>query len=443
MVNCVAIEYGGQIVSKEVPLNSKQSQNSVRKTFRTPTVKGILTTNGKTVSVVREYTDNAEFNVIIFGYVAGNRNKNINPFVADLKLCGDCLAIKTNKKEQPISLTNEDFLEIFPEAKFDGENTSPNSSTVNTVNTVNTVKVEITEKTKKATVPEDDDDEDIAQAGEEDLDDIESLDGEPGDEEPEEGEEDGMLNGEGDDDDDGLEGVEYGDIEGNGEDDAEIEEEDYIENIQLSKPTNTPEIKNLDEDDTGDVELEEQSSDIMKLTDEVRSDENYIATTIVLSELYANIGIIDSQFAKIEQSVLSYTIKTANSRKMAKRWDNPAIRKIYVNKMRSLYSNIYGDGYIGNQGLIEKIREGTLSLDNIANMSFQELFPEHWKQMMDEKYKRDKMLYEEKAEAMTDQFKCGRCKSRKCTYYELQTRSADEAMTTFITCLNCGNRWKQ
>ena len=56
---------------------------------------------------------------------------------------------------------------------------------------------------------------------------------------------------------------------------------------------------------------------------------------------------------------------------------------------------------------------------------------------------KEKLLYEQKAEAMTDQFKCGRCKSKKCTYYELQTRSADEAMTIFITCLNCGNRWKQ
>ena len=430
MVNCVAIEYGGAVVSKDVPLNSKQSQNSVKKTFRTPTVKGILTTNGKTVSVVREYTENPDFNVIVFGYNAGSRCKNINPFVADLKLCGDCLIIKTNKKEQPISLSSEEFLEMYPEAKFEDETKASPPKTV---------KVKITEKKKKEPVVEEDEDE----AGEEDLDDIESLDGEPGDDDPEdeeEGEDDTMLNGEGEDDDDGLEGVEYGDAEGDEEVD---EEEDYIENVQLSKPTNTPEIKNVDEDDAGDVELEEQSSDIMKLTDEVRSDENYIATTIVLSELYANIGITDSQFAKIEQSVLNYTIKTANSRKMAKKWENPAIRKIYVNKMRSLYSNIYGDGYIGNKGLIEKIREGTLSLDNIANMSFQELFPEHWKQMMDEKYKRDKLLYEEKAEAMTDQFKCGRCKSRKCTYYELQTRSADEAMTTFITCLNCGNRWKQ
>lgn len=45
-------------------------------------------------------------------------------------------------------------------------------------------------------------------------------------------------------------------------------------------------------------------------------------------------------------------------------------------------------------------------------------------------------------EAETDQFKCGRCGKRRCKYYQLQTRSADEPMTTFVTCVNCGNRWK-
>ncbi|XP_076896651.1 transcription elongation factor TFIIS-like [Bidens hawaiensis] len=44
--------------------------------------------------------------------------------------------------------------------------------------------------------------------------------------------------------------------------------------------------------------------------------------------------------------------------------------------------------------------------------------------------------------ATTDQFKCGRCGKRKCTYYQLQTRSADEPMTTFVTCVNCDNHWK-
>ena len=39
-------------------------------------------------------------------------------------------------------------------------------------------------------------------------------------------------------------------------------------------------------------------------------------------------------------------------------------------------------------------------------------------------------------------FKCGKCKSTKTTYYQMQTRSADEPMTTFVTCTGCGNKWK-
>eukprot|EP00923_Selenidium_pygospionis_P033672 GHVN01059069.1.p1 GENE.GHVN01059069.1~~GHVN01059069.1.p1 ORF type:complete len:227 (+),score=43.13 GHVN01059069.1:3-683(+) len=44
--------------------------------------------------------------------------------------------------------------------------------------------------------------------------------------------------------------------------------------------------------------------------------------------------------------------------------------------------------------------------------------------------------------AETDQFKCGKCGKRKATYYQLQIRSADEPMTTFVTCIVCGNKWK-
>jgi len=39
-------------------------------------------------------------------------------------------------------------------------------------------------------------------------------------------------------------------------------------------------------------------------------------------------------------------------------------------------------------------------------------------------------------------FTCGKCKSTKTTYHQMQTRSSDEPMTTFVTCLNCKNRWK-
>ncbi|CAN1311428.1 Transcription elongation factor TFIIS [Linum perenne] len=44
--------------------------------------------------------------------------------------------------------------------------------------------------------------------------------------------------------------------------------------------------------------------------------------------------------------------------------------------------------------------------------------------------------------ATTDQFKCTRCGQRKTTYYQMQTRSADEPMTTYVTCVNCNKHWK-
>ena len=39
-------------------------------------------------------------------------------------------------------------------------------------------------------------------------------------------------------------------------------------------------------------------------------------------------------------------------------------------------------------------------------------------------------------------FKCRKCKSKKTTYYQMQTRSADEPMTTYVTCTACGLKWK-
>lgn len=43
----------------------------------------------------------------------------------------------------------------------------------------------------------------------------------------------------------------------------------------------------------------------------------------------------------------------------------------------------------------------------------------------------------------TDLYKCRKCNESKCTVYQAQTRSADEPMTLFITCLVCYNTFKK
>ena len=43
---------------------------------------------------------------------------------------------------------------------------------------------------------------------------------------------------------------------------------------------------------------------------------------------------------------------------------------------------------------------------------------------------------------ITGMFTCVRCKSQKTSSSQKQTRSADEPMTVFVKCDNCGKRWK-
>jgi len=75
-------------------------------------------------------------------------------------------------------------------------------------------------------------------------------------------------------------------------------------------------------------------------------------------------------------------------------------------------------------------------------MTHHELLPEKWSLLIEAKSKRDKNKFEVNMSAATDVFTCRKCKGNQCTYYQMQTRSADEPMATFVTCLECSTRWK-
>ena len=104
--------------------------------------------------------------------------------------------------------------------------------------------------------------------------------------------------------------------------------------------------------------------------------------------------------------------------------------------MRSIYWNLK------NNTLIENIKKEQIKPHTVAFMTHQEMNHEKWEPLIQAKIKRDYYKYEAKIEAATDTFKCRKCHSNKCTYYQMQTRSADEPMTTFVSCIDCGNRWK-
>jgi transcription elongation factor S-II len=143
-------------------------------------------------------------------------------------------------------------------------------------------------------------------------------------------------------------------------------------------------------------------------------------------------------FANVEIGVYNYAIKEASNLKIIKKWDVPTFSTIYMDRLRTIYNNLKT-----SPELIALLKSEELSPKTLAFMTHQEMNPAHWKEMIEAKVKRDANKYSTEVKAMTDMFTCKKCKSKRCTYYELQTRSADEPSTIFITCLDCGKHWKQ
>ena len=111
---------------------------------------------------------------------------------------------------------------------------------------------------------------------------------------------------------------------------------------------------------------------------------------------------------------------------------------IYNHNLENILSNL-DNSKINNTYIIKVIEQNLMPLNEIGGLSPEKLFPEKWKQIID---KREWLEYKKKNMATTNIFYCNRCGKRKCTFYQLQTRSADEPMTTFVNCLVCGNSWK-
>lgn len=113
----------------------------------------------------------------------------------------------------------------------------------------------------------------------------------------------------------------------------------------------------------------------------------------------------------------------------------------YRNKLRSLFMYLKDpkNPTLRSQVVLKKI-----SGERLRTMKPQEMANDELKKQMEELEKQNLFNAQSAQEqrATTDRFTCGKCKQKKVSYYQLQTRSADEPLTTFCTCEACGNRWK-
>ncbi|NWR73484.1 TCEA2 protein, partial [Centropus unirufus] len=113
----------------------------------------------------------------------------------------------------------------------------------------------------------------------------------------------------------------------------------------------------------------------------------------------------------------------------------------YKNRVRSRISNLKDSK---NPELKRNVLCGVITPEQIAVMTSEEMASNELKEirkaMTKEAIREHQMA--KTGGTQTDLFTCGKCKKKNCTYTQVQTRSSDEPMTTFVVCNECGNRWK-
>jgi DNA-directed RNA polymerase subunit M/transcription elongation factor TFIIS len=175
------------------------------------------------------------------------------------------------------------------------------------------------------------------------------------------------------------------------------------------------------------------------------STKEVIIRTHTLEQIQRLLGTVFSEEdqGKLELSIFQSALLDADIKYVVKHFDNSLFQICYKNATRRILSNLDPTNYVGNTHLLTKLQQGDLEIEHLGTMSCVDYSPGLYTTIRDRMLLREQQQLEGNKAMATDMFKCGRCHKREATFYELQTRSADEPMTKFITCVNCGNHWKQ
>lgn len=131
---------------------------------------------------------------------------------------------------------------------------------------------------------------------------------------------------------------------------------------------------------------------------------------------------------EVEIAILNKCIADAQRWFIDIDWETPAFLEMVRNRAISLY---------GSRNLLN-----TMTPEEFVHTSEVDRHPDRWMDKLRQTAERDKALYSRKTTASMQMY-CSACKKKtNCDYYQMQTRSADEPMTTFVTCLECDKRWK-
>jgi DNA-directed RNA polymerase subunit M/transcription elongation factor TFIIS len=163
-----------------------------------------------------------------------------------------------------------------------------------------------------------------------------------------------------------------------------------------------------------------------------------------------------------ERSVYNWAVQETRNFQDDPSWENRLFRSRYKQKAFGLIQELERGQVVSSSlqvlegdrvalslsvvpQLVKRLQRKELDSKNLARYTADVLWPEgpYAKAAFALKSKDLAMeAAKAKEEDYSGLFKCGKCKSVKTTYYQMQTRSADEPMTTYVTCKGCGHKWK-
>lgn len=109
-------------------------------------------------------------------------------------------------------------------------------------------------------------------------------------------------------------------------------------------------------------------------------------------------------------------------------------RKVYLYRAMSLLYNLQ------KKELQQLVSSCEISPDQLVELHMDALCCEN--NPRQSIYDRKRKLETESTVIENSIYRCGNCRKNAVNYFQLQTRGADEPMTTFFNCTSCGKRWK-
>lgn len=112
---------------------------------------------------------------------------------------------------------------------------------------------------------------------------------------------------------------------------------------------------------------------------------------------------------------------------------------IYKDKFCNMLSNFNTSLPTFNKELVNNIFNKNFDFQGLAFLEPHEINTKNWEILIKKKELRE---YRKNNIMATDLYLCHKCKNRRCSAFQLQTRGADEPMTTFVECLICFHKFK-